>query len=238
MYFDWKMDAAQRQRSTESKRKKAFSDFKAARSSLRPPPTLANNKHAITSWIKKHRLTKRRTCKRAQACLPPEDLIKECRYWRQVDWSFSVSRTRAGGSRLPPSLNAFSQLSFVVVVLLEISLAHSLRLLHLSALPSRPGTQSASILDSSALSCLQSIRESTASRSLAVGYKACGFIFFFLPPLSVANCCVRIMWMKKRVWITFFNPLNRPRQFLLTQMHISELGFSRFSLLRGQKVKL
>lgn len=59
------MDAVQRQRSTESQRMKAFSDFKAAHLSVRPP-TLADNKCAITSWIEERRLTKKKA--HVQSC--------------------------------------------------------------------------------------------------------------------------------------------------------------------------
>lgn len=70
----------------------------SSRSSLCSPLALANNKCANRPRIKKRRFTKRRTRKCARACLPPEVLIKGGHYWRQVDWSSSVSSTRAGGS--------------------------------------------------------------------------------------------------------------------------------------------
>lgn len=214
-YFDWFVDAAQRQRGTKSRRK----ELKAAPLSL--SPALTNNKHAITSPMKKRRLTKKRTCK---LCLP--------KTWSKGaitgdKWT-EARQTPAREMGVPP-LAITNTLFFVIYCCLsEISL--SLSPISISTSPSRPDAQSASILDSPALSRLQSCWESTAWRSLAACRKQAGFFLFLL---SVDNCRLQIAWLgKKRVDFPIFNPVQSTSSALTN----AAANFRAFSFSKGQMV--
>lgn len=195
--FWLKMDAAQRQRSTESKGMEAFSDFKAAHLSFAAPDFCKQQTH--NHIVDKEAQANQKAHVHKRACLL-KALIKGGRYWRQVDWSSSVSSTRAGGSA-SRHLQRFFHSCHLLLLFCWKARSLSPSSPPLSSSPSRPGAQSASILDSSVLSRLQSIWDSTALRSLAVEHKASRG--FFWSPLSVANCRVRMWTEKKQTLISF-----------------------------------
>lgn len=217
---------------TEGQKKRGLLRVES-RSSLPRPPALTNNKHAITSPMKKRRLTKKRTCK---LCLP--------KTWSKgaiIGDKWTEARQTPARELGVPPLAITNTLFFVIYCCLsEISLSLSLSPISISPSPSSKSPLAHPVLTPNQPPFL------TARPSLAFNHAekaqpgahwqyAESKLGFFLFPLSVDNCRLQIAWPgKKRVDFTFFIPFNRPRQRSLMQLQISELGFSLFKRSSGR----